>query len=66
MSELEIYCGWHRDTIVKVKPKIVDEIVFEIPCLECGGTGVWDYFLEEMPACPCVNCKGTGKQYVGI
>lgn len=66
MSKVNIYCGWYRNTIVEVKPKIIDEIVFEIPCLECDGTGMWDYFPEEIPAHPCVNCKGTGKQYVGI
>lgn len=66
MSKINIYCGWYRNTIVKVKPKIVDDIVFEIPCLECGGTGVWDYFPEEDTVHSCINCKGAGKQYVGI
>lgn len=66
MSKINIYCGCYRDTIVKAKPKIINEIVFEIPCLECEGTGIWDYFPEEIPAHQCVSCKGTGKQYIGI
>lgn len=66
MKTINIYCGWYRDTIVKVKPKTIDDIVFETPCLECEGTGVWDYFSEEIQACQCVVCKGTGKQYIGI
>lgn len=66
MRNINVYCGWHRDTIVKIKPIIVGEVVFEIPCLECDGTGIWNYFPEERPTHSCVVCKGTGKQYVGI
>lgn len=66
MMKLNIYCGWRRDTIIKAEPKIVKDIVFEIPCLECEGTGVWDYFTEEELPCQCADCNGTGKQYVGI
>lgn len=66
MNKINVYCGWYRNTMVQMNPKIIDEIVFEIPCLECGGTGIWDYFPEKEPTCRCVVCKGTGKQYVGI
>ena len=50
-------------------------------CLECGGDGDWGKFIadnEEMcraltgsfpyvpGSYPCVDCKGTGKIYVGV
>lgn len=66
MRNINIYCGWQRKTIVKTSPKIVDDIVFEIPCLECGGTGIWEYFIEEESTFQCTVCKGTGKQYLGL
>lgn len=65
-NKIDVYCGWSRETIVRCKTRIVRDIAFEIPCLECDGTGVWDYFPEEIPARKCNACKGTGKQYVGI
>lgn len=66
MKNINIYCGFERDTIVKVKPTIIQDIVFEIPCLECEGRGIWDYGLPEIPIEPCNVCKGTGRQYVGL
>jgi len=65
-NKINVYCGWYRDTIVRIKPKIISDTVFEIPCLECEGTGAWNYFEEELGKLKCVNCKGIGKQYIGI
>ena len=66
MSSIDVYCGWCRDTIVSIEPCIIDGIVFEIPCLECEGTGIWDYFTEEIPPDQCNVCKGSGRQYIGV
>jgi hypothetical protein len=33
---------------------------------KCYGTGVWDWGEPEIPAFTCVNCKGTGRQFVSI
>ena len=36
-----------------------------IPCPECGGDGLWDYYPDGYPHTPgdlvCIDCKGTGK-----
>lgn len=37
-----------------------------IACLECGGTGWWQYGPDEVPGIDCVDCKGTGRQWVGL
>lgn len=63
---VDVYCGRYRETVVKVNAEIVGDIVLSIPCLECEGTGVWDFFPEEISARRCVSCKGTGYQYLGI
>lgn len=65
MFKVNVYCGWWRDTIVKIKPTIKD-IVLEIPCLECEGTGDWNYAEDLIGKCKCIICKGTGKQFLGI
>jgi hypothetical protein len=38
----------------------------EIDCLECGGSGVWDFMEPEIAAADCVQCKGTGRQLIAI
>lgn len=40
--------------------------VGQIACLECSGTGWWAYAAYAMPPGPCVDCKGTGRVYVGL
>lgn len=64
--EVDVYCGWERETIVRRKGKIVGDMVLQIDCLECGGTGWWDFGPDDEEPGPCVQCKGTGKQYLGI
>lgn len=64
---INVYCGWYRDTIIKIRqPKINSGVVFEILCLECNGTGEWNCFENGLGKLKCVNCKSTGKQYIGI
>ena len=64
-SNINVYCGWFRNTVIAARPKIIGDIAFEIPCLECDGSGEWDFCPDE-PTEKCVCCKGTGKQYIGI
>lgn len=62
---INIYCGFHRETIIK-KKSVVKEVTFEIDCLECDGTGEWNYAEELIGKQKCVSCKGTGVQYIGL
>ena len=36
-----------------------------VPCHECGGSGWWGFGPEEAHG-PCVDCKGTGREWVGL
>lgn len=66
-----IVCGWSRQTYAK---RMVTDLgcgVGSFNCLECGGDGDWSKFHPEPETLSeadkkCVNCKGTGKQYVNI
>ena len=66
------YLGWYRETPVEVE--IAKEDIKRgysyIPCFECEGTGIWDYYPDDyfpigyVPIktdLSCVVCKGTGK-----
>lgn len=67
VKKITVYCGWQRDTEVRAQTEIVSGIAFKMPCFECGGSGVWNYYPDEDEnGCLCVSCKGTGVQYVGI
>ena len=39
--------------------------VGERDCHECGGSGWWDFGPPGTEG-PCVDCKGTGKEFVSI
>ena len=62
--KITVYCGWWRDTKVKSNVKIISNIVGEISCLECEGSGIWNHGYDGNKSCTC--CKGTGKQYIGL
>ena len=62
--KINVYCGWWRTKIVKRVPLIIDDVVLQIPCLECHGTGIFDCGIEEQRGM-CIQCKGTGKQFLG-
>lgn len=69
----DLYTGSHA--VIKIKIKVAKEDIKRgikyIPCLECEGTGIWDYYPndffdyeKEIPTgkeFQCINCKGTGK-----
>lgn len=63
---VDVYCGIHRANVVQKDAKIIGGVALSIPCLECGGSGIWDFFPEEIRPCPCNQCKGTGVQYLGM
>lgn len=63
---VDVYCGWYRDTVVRKDAEVISGIALQIDCLECGGTGWWDFGPDEEEPGPCVCCKGTGKEYLGI
>lgn len=62
-----IYVGWNRNTeiLVDVNENDSERGFTYVNCLECNGTGMWD-FLEYIPADECVNCKGTGKILINV
>ena len=41
--------------------------VAQIDCLECGGSGIWDFYPEGWIHTPgdtvCIDCKGRGRVY---
>ena len=62
-----LYVGFYRNTMVNIDINL-DDISNGykfIECLECGGTGIWD-FVDYIPTEKCVDCKGTGKILVNV
>lgn len=39
-KKINIYCGWHRSTIIKQRPIIKNDFIFQIKCFECNGSGI--------------------------
>nr|DAF71218.1 MAG TPA: TRYPTOPHAN RNA-BINDING ATTENUATOR PROTEIN-INHIBITORY PROTEIN REGULATION, ANTI-TRAP [Caudoviricetes sp.] len=64
IKRINIYCGYHRNTIVKQQPTIEKKFALQIKCLECNGTGIFDCGIKEECGI-CISCKGTGNQYIG-
>jgi hypothetical protein len=60
------YVGARRETEVAVLTADLGCGAGIVPCFECKGRGVWDYMEPEIPAAPCVTCKGTGKVLVAV
>lgn len=63
-KKINIYCGWYRSTIIKQQPTIKNDFILQIKCLECNGSGIFDYGIKEENGV-CISCKGTGEQYIG-
>ena len=63
-KKINIYCGLYRNTVIKQRPVIKKDFVFQIKCLECGGTGTFNCGIKDEFGI-CISCKGTGNQYIG-
>ena len=59
-----VYRGFKRETAVPVAMTLVTPEIGVIDCIECGGTGVWDFEPTPAECGPCVECKGTGRVFV--
>jgi hypothetical protein len=65
-SAMIVWRGFSRCTEVAATVERLSCGAGRIACIECGGTGVWDFMVPDIAASPCVECKGTGKTYVSI
>ena len=61
-----LYVGWKRETEITCEPVDLGCGAARIACVECDGSGVWAFMAPEVPAEPCVACKGTGAVLVGV
>lgn len=65
-AEMSIYLGWRRETEVRAIVADRGAGAGEVSCFECLGTGIWAFMEPEIPATPCIDCKGTGRILVSI
>lgn len=59
-----VYRGMLRETAVPVLLEMITPEIAKIDCIECGGSGRWDFGPTPETCGPCVDCKGTGKIFV--
>jgi hypothetical protein len=67
MCKVEVYNRWNT-FLYAFKNK--NEMFVKIPCLECGGTGFWDYYpigwKHKDGDTICVDCKGSGYIFIDV
>ncbi len=63
---MDIHCARNNETVVRREVKDLGAGAGQITCLECGGSGDWDFMEPEIPTEKCVPCKGSGKMLVSI
>lgn len=63
---MTLYIGRKRDVPFAAEVDDLGNGAGRVTCLECRGTGVWDFMEPEEPACACVECKGTGRILVSV
>lgn len=63
---MTVYFGPTRDGVTTKPVEDLGCGAGRIVCLECAGSGWWDYMEPEIPGFPCNDCKGTGYQLVSI
>jgi hypothetical protein len=66
MDLMPVYCALDCETEVARYVRDLGCGAGQIVCLECYGTGVWYWGEPVIPAFPCTDCKGTGRQLVSI
>ena len=52
-----VYRGFLRETEVLCEIDLLECGAGTTPCIECGGTGIWDFGYDGPEI--CVECKGT-------
>ena len=60
------FCARNCDTAVRRYVQDLGCGAGRIVCLECAGSGWWDYAEPEVPGCACNDCKGAGYMLVSI
>ena len=66
--KVEVVCGLYRNTFAKRwanRKHLASLGVLRVKCFECEGSGWWGFMKPDVPGAPCINCKGTGKVYIG-
>jgi len=63
---MTIFCANNCDTAVRRYVQNLGYGAGRIVCLECAGSGWWDYAEPEVPGCACNDCKGSGYTLVSI
>jgi hypothetical protein len=63
-----VYCAKNCETIVEAEVIDLGAGAGRVRCLECGGDGDWSKFAPDMmPAgMKCLDCKGSGYQFVSV
>lgn len=62
-----LYVGYYRNTeiLININEEDIKNGYKYINCLECEGTGIWDY-IDYLPVENCVCCKGTGRLLINV
>ena len=72
MTHMVMYMGTKRETVYATTPHREEHEIgaAQCTCPECGGDGDWTKFYphpEELSEpMQCVECKGTGRIWVGL
>ena len=63
---IDIYMGASDEPRIAGVTVPPGALVAQVPCHECLGTGWWGFGPVEETNGPCVDCKGTGREWVGL
>ena len=63
---MRVYYGFSRGRSKLYEVEIITDDIGQISCLECNGSGRWDYGPTDEEDELCIPCKGTGKVYISI
>jgi ferredoxin-like protein FixX len=63
---ITVFCAKNRETVVCHFVEDLGCGAGRIVCLECAGSGWWDYMEPEIPGYACNDCKGSGYALVSI
>lgn len=63
-SQVVIHCI--GDRVINTVSFPPGAVAGQVSCHECGGTGWWGYGPVEEVNGPCIDCKGTGREWLGL